>query len=70
MEERDHERRLLSNRIEELERLDSELQTNIIKEKAQYNVLIYTYIYIQNIIKKKIIFKLYYCINIDGSSKR
>ena len=39
MEDRDEERRLLSQRINELEKLDSTLKGTISKEKTQYNVL-------------------------------
>ena len=38
MEDREQERKMLCNRIEELERLDSNLKGSIVKEKAQYNV--------------------------------
>jgi hypothetical protein len=40
MEERDQERRFLTSRIEELERLDANIKGSISKEKTQYNVSI------------------------------
>lgn len=38
MDARDQERRFLASRIEELERLDTNIKGSITNEKTQYNV--------------------------------